>query len=65
MLTTHFFYGSLNEDVYMVQLDGFVHPTLPNHICKLDKALCGLVSCIEIFSTLIWFYQLKKRQLHR
>jgi hypothetical protein len=37
-----FLHGILDEDVYMAQLSGFIHPTHPQHICKLHKAIYGL-----------------------
>lgn len=37
-----FFYGNLNEDVYMQQPTGFVDPTRPGHLCRLQKAIYGL-----------------------
>lgn len=37
-----FLHGFLSEDVCMSQPPGFVHPTLPHHICRLNKALYGL-----------------------
>lgn len=32
-----FLNGILTEDVYMAQLEGFVDPTKPNHVCKLKR----------------------------
>jgi hypothetical protein len=37
-----FLHGFLSEDDYMSQLPGFAHPSLPYHICKLNKAIYGL-----------------------
>ncbi|GJT69052.1 retrovirus-related pol polyprotein from transposon RE1 [Tanacetum coccineum] len=37
-----FLRGTPKEDVYMVQPTGYIHPELPNHICKLRKVLYGL-----------------------
>nr|GEZ40807.1 retrovirus-related Pol polyprotein from transposon TNT 1-94 [Tanacetum cinerariifolium] len=39
---TTFLNGSLREEVYVSQLDGFVDPDNPNHVYKLKKALYGL-----------------------
>jgi transposase InsO family protein len=41
-VATAFLNGQLQEDVYVVQPQGFVDPTRPHHVCKLDKALYGL-----------------------
>ena len=37
-----FLNGDLEEEVYMEQLEGFVHPDFPHYVCKLRKALYGL-----------------------
>ncbi|GKB34563.1 retrovirus-related pol polyprotein from transposon TNT 1-94 [Tanacetum coccineum] len=39
---TEFLNGSLKEEVYVSQLDGFVDPDFPEHVCRLNKALYGL-----------------------
>ncbi|GJS33872.1 retrovirus-related pol polyprotein from transposon TNT 1-94 [Tanacetum coccineum] len=39
---TAFLHGSLKEDVYVCQLEGFIDVDHPNHVYKLKKALYGL-----------------------
>ena len=39
---TAFLNGNLSEDVYMIQLEGFVDPTNARKICKLRKSIYGL-----------------------
>jgi hypothetical protein len=37
-----FLYGNLTETVYCAQPSGFVDPSKPSHVCKLNKCLYGL-----------------------
>nr|GFB58707.1 retrovirus-related Pol polyprotein from transposon TNT 1-94 [Tanacetum cinerariifolium] len=39
---TAFLHGSLKEDVYVCQPDGFIDADYPSHVYKLKKALYGL-----------------------
>nr|GFB48559.1 retrovirus-related Pol polyprotein from transposon TNT 1-94 [Tanacetum cinerariifolium] len=39
---TAFLHGSLKEDVYVCQLEGFIDTDHPSHVYKLKKALYGL-----------------------
>ena len=39
---TAFLYGELEEEVYVIQLEGLVDPDHPNDVYVLDKAVYGL-----------------------
>nr|GEU38211.1 putative retrotransposon protein [Tanacetum cinerariifolium] len=39
---TAFLNGYLDEDIYMVQPDGFVDPNHPTKVCKLQRSIYGL-----------------------
>lgn len=41
-ISNAFLHGTLHEEVYLVQPQGFVDATRPNHVCRLHKALYGL-----------------------
>ncbi|MCO5594757.1 hypothetical protein L7F22_048790 [Adiantum nelumboides] len=37
-----FMNGDLEEEVYMIQPEGYQHPEFPYYVCRLKKALYGL-----------------------
>lgn len=45
---------SYNESIYMSQPPGFVDPSFPNHVCKLNKAIYGLHQASRT-----WYNELK------
>nr|GEZ84451.1 retrovirus-related Pol polyprotein from transposon TNT 1-94 [Tanacetum cinerariifolium] len=44
---TTFLHGSLKEDVYVCQLEGFIDVDYPSHVYKLKKALYGLKQALR------------------
>nr|GEZ09504.1 putative ribonuclease H-like domain-containing protein [Tanacetum cinerariifolium] len=52
-----FLYGTIDEEVYVIQPPGFVDPKFPNKVYKVVKALYGLHqaprACVKAASTLI------------
>nr|GFA61502.1 retrovirus-related Pol polyprotein from transposon TNT 1-94 [Tanacetum cinerariifolium] len=45
---TAFLHGSLKEDVYVCQLEGFIDADHPSHVYKLKKALYGLKQALRV-----------------
>nr|GEU97946.1 reverse transcriptase domain-containing protein [Tanacetum cinerariifolium] len=56
-VNTAFLNGSLREEVYVSQPDGFVDPDNPNHVYRPKKALYGLKqaprACYDLLSTFL------------
>nr|GEY62648.1 retrotransposon protein, putative, Ty1-copia subclass [Tanacetum cinerariifolium] len=42
VVKTAFLNGYLDEDIYMVQPEGFIDPKLPRKVCKLQRSIYGL-----------------------
>nr|GEX47846.1 retrovirus-related Pol polyprotein from transposon TNT 1-94 [Tanacetum cinerariifolium] len=55
---TAFLNGPLKEEVFIRQSDGFVDLDFPNHVCRLKKALYGLIQAPGA-----WHTQLKTPQI--
>jgi hypothetical protein len=53
-----FLHGNLTEEIYMQQPLGYMHPSFPNHICRLHKALYGLKQAPRA-----WYHQLQEHVL--
>ncbi|GKD83919.1 retrotransposon protein, putative, ty1-copia subclass [Tanacetum coccineum] len=49
-VNTAFLNGRLNEDVYVVQLEGFVNPKHPGRVCKLQRSIYGLKQASRIWN---------------
>ena len=55
---TAFLNGFLEEELYMMQLEGFVNPKGANKICKLQRSIYGLVQASRSWN--IFFDELIK-----
>ena len=42
-IKTAFLNGFIKEELYMMQLEGFVNPKDANKVCKLQRSIYGLV----------------------
>ncbi|GJS28330.1 retrovirus-related pol polyprotein from transposon TNT 1-94 [Tanacetum coccineum] len=56
---TAFLHGTLNEDVYVCQTEGFINADHPSHVNKLKKALYGLKQALRA-----WYDELSTFLLH-
>jgi transposase InsO family protein len=54
-----FLHGTLKEEVYMTQPQGYVDPTHPTHVCKLLKSIYGLKQAPRA-----WFESFTSQLLH-
>ena len=66
---TAFLNGFLEEELYMMQLEGFVDPKGANKVCKLQRSIYGLVqasrSWNKRFDSVIKAYIPTSRCLHK
>ena len=56
---TAFLNGFLEEELYMMQLEGFVDPNNANKVCKLQRSIYGLVQASRSWN--ICFDEMIKR----
>ncbi|GKA14755.1 retrovirus-related pol polyprotein from transposon TNT 1-94 [Tanacetum coccineum] len=50
-MKTTFLHGTLKEDLYVCQPEGFIDANHPSHVYKLKKALYGLKQAPRVYST--------------
>ncbi|GJS83010.1 integrase, catalytic region, zinc finger, CCHC-type containing protein [Tanacetum coccineum] len=60
---TAFLHGSLKEDVYVCQPEGFINADHPSHVYKLKKALYGLKQAPRVYVDDIIFGSKNPRQI--
>uniref|UniRef100_A0AAV1TYA3 Reverse transcriptase Ty1/copia-type domain-containing protein n=1 Tax=Peronospora matthiolae TaxID=2874970 RepID=A0AAV1TYA3_9STRA len=56
---TAFLNGSLNEDIYMDQPDGYLEATQPDYVCKLKRSLYGLKQSPRMWNQTIDGFMIK------
>ncbi|KAG2763703.1 hypothetical protein Pcac1_g24571 [Phytophthora cactorum] len=56
---TAFLNGLLDEDIYMVQPDGYVDEDHPDYVCKLKRSLYGLKQSPRMWNQIIDDFILK------
>ena len=49
---TEFLNGFIKEDLYTMQLEGFVDPKGANNVCKLQRSIYGLVQASRSWNIL-------------
>ena len=55
-----FLNGDLEEEIYVEQPQGYVHPDYPDYVCKLKKALYGLKQASRAWYHKLVLYLMKQ-----